>query len=60
MSGFIKNEIFENNILVKQGIIKQHGIDMIKNKWINNSKGNNVYHIWSLIMLNNFVKKYLV
>ena len=60
MSGFIKNEIFENNILVKQGIIKQHGVDMIKNKWINNSVGNNVYHIWSLIMLNNFVKKYLV
>ena len=59
MKFFLENEIFNNSSLVKEGIINKIGLNEIYQIWQKNSSGNNVYHIWSLIVLNNFFKKYI-
>jgi asparagine synthase (glutamine-hydrolysing) len=59
MRFFLENEIFTNNLLVKEGIINKTGLNEIYQIWKKNSPGNNVYHIWSLVVLNNFFKKYI-
>tara|TARA_Y100001933_G_C18798531_1_gene479783 strand:- start:275 stop:709 length:435 start_codon:yes stop_codon:yes gene_type:complete len=59
MKFFLENEIFNNSSLVKEGIINKTGLNEIYQIWKKNSTGNNVYHVWSLIVLNNFFKKYI-
>ena len=48
-----------NAKLIKEGILKQEGVDQIYNLWSKNSPGNTVYHVWSLVVLNNFFDKYI-
>ena len=41
------------------GLINEFGLKLIEKKWRDRSEGNTVYHIWSLIILDNFLKKYI-
>jgi asparagine synthase (glutamine-hydrolysing) len=59
MKLFLEENIFNNNKLVKEGILKKEGVNHIYKLWKKNSPGNTVYHIWSLIVLNNFFQKYI-
>ena len=59
MKSFLTDKIFHNNKMVYDGLIKKEGLNNVYQKWVNNSNGNNVYHIWSLIVLDNFFKKYI-
>ena len=56
---FIENDIFRNNKALKMGLINEVGLKLIEKKWRDRSEGNTVYHIWSLIILDNFLKKYI-
>jgi asparagine synthase (glutamine-hydrolysing) len=59
MKSFLTDEIFHNNKMVNEGLLKKEGLNNVYQKWMKNSTGNNVYHIWSLIVLDNFLKKYI-
>ena len=59
MKSFLTDEIFHNNKMINEGLINKEGLNNVYQKWVNNSNGNNVYHIWSLIVLDNFLKKYI-
>ena len=59
MKLFLDQEIFNNNPLIGEGILKKEGLNEIYQSWKKNSSGNNVYHIWSLLVLSNFFKKYI-
>jgi asparagine synthase (glutamine-hydrolysing) len=54
---FLDNHIFTNNILVKEGILKQEGIQNIHHNFTSSSSGNNVYHIWALIVLEKYFRE---
>ena len=54
LQSFIENEIFRNNKALKMGLINEVGLKLIEKKWRDRSEGNTVYHIWSLIILDNF------
>tara|TARA_Y100001954_G_C15777075_1_gene587591 strand:- start:414 stop:1775 length:1362 start_codon:yes stop_codon:yes gene_type:complete len=59
LKSFIDDEIFENNMAVKEGILSKKGIVSLKKSWFENPVGNAPYHIWTMIVLNNFLKKYI-
>lgn len=59
MKLFLDQEIFNNNSLISEGILKKEGLNEIYQSWKKNSSGNNVYHVWSLLVLSNFFKKYI-
>ena len=59
LKSFIDDEIFENNVAVKEGILSKNGIVSLKKSWYENPIGNAPYHIWTMIVLNNFLKKYI-
>ena len=59
LQSFIENDIFRNNKALKMGLINEVGLKLIEKKWRDRSEGNTVYHIWSLIILDNFLKKYI-
>ena len=59
LKSFIDDEIFENNVAVKEGILSKNGIVNIKKSWYENPIGNAPYHVWTMIVLNNFLKKYI-
>ena len=56
LQSFIENDIFRNNKALKMGLINEVGLKLIEKKWRDRSEGNTVYHIWSLIILDNFLK----
>ena len=60
LKSFIDDEIFENNIAVEEGIISKNGILSLKKRWYENPIGNSPYHIWTMIVLNNFLKNYII
>ena len=59
MKLFLDQEIFNNNSLISEGILKKEGLNEIYQSWKKNSSGNNVYHVWSLLVLSNFFEKYI-
>tara|TARA_B100001287_G_scaffold162475_1_gene136566 strand:+ start:1180 stop:3045 length:1866 start_codon:yes stop_codon:yes gene_type:complete len=59
MNLFIENDIFKNNILKEEGLLNKNSLDRIHYIWKNGASGNTVYHIWALVVLNNFFKKYI-
>ena len=59
MKLFLEENIFKNNPMIKEGILNPYGLKKIFELWKKNSPGNTVYHIWSLIVLNSFFKKYI-
>lgn len=54
---FLDNHIFTNNILVKEGLLNQEGIQNIHHNFTTSSSGNNVYHIWAIIVLEKYFKE---
>ena len=54
----LDNHIFTNNILVKEGLLNQEGIQKIHHNFTNSSSGNNVYHIWAIIVLVKYIISY--
>ncbi len=59
LKSFIDDEIFDNNVAVKEGILSKKGIANLKKSWFENPIGNAPYHIWTMIVLNNYLKKYI-
>ena len=54
---FLDDQIFTNNILVKEGLLNQEGIQNIHHNFTTSSSGNNVYHIWAIIVLEKYFKE---
>ncbi len=59
LKSFINQDIFERNIAVKEGILSKSGLSNLKYVWYNNPTGDAPYHLWTLIVLDNFLKKYI-
>tara|TARA_B100001287_G_scaffold117586_1_gene98933 strand:- start:12737 stop:14596 length:1860 start_codon:yes stop_codon:yes gene_type:complete len=59
MKLFLEENIFKNNPLINEGILNPYGLEEVFELWKKNSPGNTVYHIWSLIVLSSFFKKYI-
>ena len=56
LKSFLDNHIFTNNILVKEDILTLEGVQNIHHNFTSGSSGNNVYHIWALIVLEKYFR----
>ena len=57
LKSFLDNHIFTNNILVKEDILTLEGVQNIHHNFTSSSSGNNVYHIWALIVLEKYFRE---
>ncbi len=57
---YLKEKIFNNNPLVKQGYLNQDELSKMEQKLFSGNSGETVLHTWALIVLENWFRKYMM
>ena len=60
LSPYLKEHVFNNNPMVKEGFLNQEQLSNIQISLNKGNSGDTVYNTWALITLESWFKKYLI